>query len=91
MMALIYRKKTIFLPFSDNVVGNNFKFYDFFESLDINYNIQYNYDINILKNTIIIDYEKLKNVINNMIDIAPFFNNKDELKNIYNSYHNHFL
>lgn len=91
MMGLIYRKKTIFLPFSNKVVGNNFKFFDFFESLNIEYKIKLIYNINILNNIIMIDYNKLKNIINNMIEIAPFINNKDELKNKYNLFHKQYL
>lgn len=39
ILGVIYKKKTVFTEFSDKVVENGFKFFDFFESLDINYNV----------------------------------------------------
>lgn len=89
IMGLIYKKKTIFLEFSKNVIGNKFKFHDFFGSLDINYNYKALYNEEILENSINIDYKKLNNLGSKMIDICPFIekNRKDELKKIYiNSY-----
>jgi hypothetical protein len=79
MMGIIYKKKTIWIEFSNNVVGNKFKFYDFFSSLDITYNINNIYNLDILNNYINVDYDKLNILIKNMINIAPFIKNKTEL------------
>ena len=89
IMGLIYKKKTIYINFSDNVVGGDFKFDDFFESLDISYTRINDYSYNIIKNTIDIDYEKLINVGCNFINICPFISDKrkDELIKIYQEFY----
>jgi pyruvyltransferase len=87
IMGLVYKKKTIFVEFSKNVIGDRFKFYDFFSSLDINYEYKALYNKEILENIIEIDYEKLNNLGCKMINICPFIeeSRKNELQIIYNS------
>lgn len=83
IMGIIYKKKTIFVEFSEKVIGNRFKFYDFFSSLDIHYNILNIYNEKILDNIIQVDNSKLNNLIKNMIFIFPLINNKKELYDKY--------
>jgi len=71
IMGLVYNKQTIFTEFSSNIIGGRFKFYDFFESLDIDYNIKNTHNTNILNNTIKIDRLKLMKLGQNMINICP--------------------
>jgi pyruvyltransferase len=91
MMGIIYKKKTIWIEFSNNVVGNKFKFYDFFSSLDITYNINNIYNLDILNNYINVDYDKLNILIKNMINIAPFIKNKTELYEKYLDFEKNYL
>lgn len=87
IMGLIYKKQTIYLEFSKNVIGDKFKFNDFFGSLNINYNYIIDYSINILNNVINIDYSQLNKLGKNLIKACPFISDirKDYLINIYNS------
>ena len=87
IMGLIYKKKTIYLEFSKNVIGDKFKFNDFFSSLQINYNYIIDYSINILNNIINIDYTILNNIGKNLINICPFISDirKQYLINTYNN------
>lgn len=90
IMGYIYLKKTIFLEFSNKVIGNQFKFYDFFESINKgNYHENKIYTSNVLKNYIDTNYEELNRISLNLIDICPFIANdrKDELKQIYNKFY----
>lgn len=90
--GLIYKKYTIYFEFSKNIIGDNFKFNDFFASLNINYQYKIDYSINILNNIINIDYNKLNQLGCNLINVCPFISDKrkTELINIYNSiYNNH--
>ncbi len=91
IMGIIYKKKTIWIEFSNNVAGNKFKFFDFFSSLDINYNINNIYNLDILNNIINVDYETLKKIIFNMINIAPFIKNKPELFEKYLDFEKKYL
>ena len=91
IMGLIYRKKTIYVQFSNKVVGNGFKFNDFFASLDIKYTVKNKYDISLLNNIINIDYKKLKELIFSFINEAPFIEKKEELKNKYIAYENEII
>lgn len=85
IMGLVYQKKTCFLEFSNKVIGNQFKFNDFFSSLKINFKYKKDYTCNILSNHIIINYNHLINQGINLINICPFIENskKNELKEIY--------
>ena len=86
-MGLLYKKKTIYLEFSKNVIGDKFKFNDFFGSLQINYNYIIDYSNNILNNIINIDYSILNNLGKTLINICPFISNirKEYLINTYNN------
>ena len=87
IMGLIYKKQTIYLEFSKKVIGDKFKFNDFFGSLNINYNYVIDYSVNILNNTINIDYSLLNTLGKNLINVCPFISDirKDYLINTYNS------
>ena len=90
IMGLVYKKETIFLEFSNKVIGNQFKFLDFFSSLDIEYKYKKIYDSNILENKIEMDYKKLETLGEKMINLIPFIdeNRKIELLEIYNNFYN---
>ena len=89
IMGLVYKKKTIFIQFSDKVIGNKFKFNDFFESIDATYNNKNIYNKNVLNNSIIIDYDKLVNNGVKLIDICPFIDTqrKNELIKKYKEFY----
>jgi len=72
IMGIVYRKLTIHLEFSNNIIGGNFKFDDFFESLDIQYSHKRGYTCDILANTIDLDYTNLYRLSLNIINICPF-------------------
>lgn len=86
MMGLIYNRKTILIEFSNKVFGNLFKFNDFFESLDIKYQVKNIYTPDVLNNIIQIDFNKLLNLVTNMINIFPFINNKTEMIEKYTQF-----
>jgi pyruvyltransferase len=88
IMGIIYGKKTIFVAFSENVVGENFKFYDFFESININYDIPKYDDDNILDKYIKINVNNLINIGNDIINVCPFIENhrKEYLINEWKKY-----
>ena len=87
IMGLLYKKKTIYLEFSKKVIGDKFKFNDFFGSLNINYNYIIDYSVNILHNIINIDYLRLNKLGKKLINVCPFISDmrKDYLINIYNN------
>ena len=91
MMGIVYKKKTIFTEFSKNVIGNGFKFDDFFKSVNTTYEKKNIYDISLLDNVIDIDYEYLKNVGIKLIGLVPFIDDirKQELKSIYSDFYTH--
>ena len=93
IMGIIYKKKTIFVQFSNEVVGDTFKFQDFFQSVNINYQNINTYNIDILNNTIRVDYTYLQSIGNKLISLIPFLDNdkKQLLKNKYNSFHDNIL
>jgi pyruvyltransferase len=79
IMGIVYGKKTIFTQLSDKVIGNLFKFQDFFDSLDIKYKV-INWDSNeLLNNVITIDTKKLENIGNNIINVCPFIEKDKKL------------
>jgi pyruvyltransferase len=80
IMGIIYRKKTIFVQFGKEVFGDTFKFFDFFESLDIHYTVKNIYTKELLDNVIQVDYDKLYKLVKNMINIAPFIEPSDKPK-----------
>ena len=72
MLGLAYGKKTIFTEFSNRVVGKKFKFYDFFESINVNYyNVLAFDNSNLLKNEIKIDKQGLINTGADIINVCP--------------------
>lgn len=79
IMGLIYNKKTIYLELSNNVIGDKFKFNDFFQSLDINYEYKIDFTYNILNNQIILDYNKLVFLGINLINVCPFISDKRKI------------
>lgn len=89
IMGLNYKKKTIFLEFSDRVIGNRFKFNDYFKSLNIDFDYKNDFTENILSNIIKLDYKNLYNQGNKLIQITPFIedNRKIELINIYKKFY----
>jgi pyruvyltransferase len=78
IMGIIYKKKTIFVQFGKKVIGDQFKFFDFFESLEIKYQVKNIYTIELLENTINVDYNKLYRLVKNMINIAPFIDSSSK-------------
>jgi pyruvyltransferase len=90
IMGLIYKKKTIYLQFSNKVIGNGFKFNDFFYSLNIDYSHKQIYKNNILDNIININYENLVILGTKMIELIPFIDidRKKELTNQYITFYN---
>lgn len=90
IMGIVYKKKTIFIEFSDKVFGNGFKFEDFFKSVNITYKNINTYDIRILDNIINVDYEYLIKTGIKLISLIPFISSerKIELINKYNKFYN---
>ena len=90
IMGIIYKKQTIFVEFSDNVVGNTFKFQDFFQSININYKNINKYTTDILNNIIKVDYSYLKKIGTILISLIPFIDNerKKVLTNKYENFYN---
>ena len=86
ILGIIYRKPTILVQFSKKVIGDLFKFNDFFGSLNIEYSVKNVYDVSLLENKISVDYTKLKEVGHKLIDAAPFIEEerKVKLKSEYN-------
>ena len=80
IMGIIYKKKTIFVQFGKKLIGDTFKFFDFFESLDIHYTVKNIYTKDLLDNVIQVDYDKLYKLVKNMINIAPFIESSDKPK-----------
>ena len=90
IMGIIYKKKTIFVEFSNKVIGNTFKFEDFFQSVNINYKNINTYNIDIMKNIINVDYEYLQKIGEKLISLIPFINKerKLDLTKKYNEFYN---
>jgi pyruvyltransferase len=89
IMGLVYKKKTIFVEFSNKVVGNIFKFQDFFKSIKINYKNNNIYTHNLLKHIIPINYNNLTNMGLKLISLIPFIDNnrKEEISKIYKNFY----
>jgi len=77
--GIVYKKKTVLVEFSNNVFGNLFKFNDFFGSIDVNYKVKNVYNETLMDNCIHYNLDIIKKLAENMIKIAPFINNKQEL------------
>jgi len=88
IMGLVYGKKTIFTKFSNNVIGDLFKFNDFFLSLDINYKSIDCINTNLLENIIQVNNTKLINIGIDIINVCPFIKN-DRKKNLINLWNEH--
>ena len=91
MMGLIYGKKTIYLKFSDNVIGGDFKFNDFFYSIGVNYNRIQDFSKDVLNNVIPVDYTKIQSTAINLLYHCPFIDNERKIKltqNLLNFYGN---
>lgn len=78
-MGLAYKRKTIFVEFSNNVVGNRFKFKDFFASLNIEYNYPSFNDPNLLSSVINIENINMINVGTTIIQETPFITSERKL------------
>jgi pyruvyltransferase len=89
IMGIVYKKKTCFVEFSNSVIGGQFKFNDFFKSINIDFKYKKNYDSDILDNYIKVDYNILLNLGINLIKLMPFIDNqrKEELIKIYHNYY----
>jgi pyruvyltransferase len=72
MFSLAYGRKTIFTEFSNQVIGKGFKFFDFFESLGVNYNVLSFDNDRLLDNEIKIDKENLNKVGAEIVNVCPF-------------------
>ena len=90
IMGIVYKKKTIFIEFSKNVVGGRFKFNDFFESINIKYDVKNIYDEKILHNIIKVNYDKLNKTALKLLELCPFIDNnrKKILSKKYKDYYN---
>ena len=86
----MYTKKTIYIEFSNKVIGNGFKFQDFFQSININYKNKNIYNVDIMNNIIDVDYNYLHYTGKKLILLIPFINNKRKqiLINNYSNFYN---
>lgn len=80
IMGIVYRKPTILVQFSKKVIGDLFKFNDFFGSLNIEYSVKNVYDVTLMDNTIPVDYIRLKELGDKLIDVAPFIEEERKVK-----------
>ena len=89
MMGIVYNKKTVFTEFSKNVIGNGFKFDDFFYSINTKYEKKNIYDSTLLENVINVDYNYLKSLGSKLIKLIPFIENnrKIELLSVYERFY----
>ena len=79
IMGIVYNKETIFVKFSNNIIGNDFKFQDFFKSINIIYKNIDVYNENILNNIIKVDYKYLLQIGKKIISLIPFINTNEKL------------
>ena len=76
ILGISYNIKTIWVKFSSQVMGNTFKFDDFFHSLQIfDYKYSLPTDINVLENIIPITNDNLLKIGFDIIQNIPFFKN----------------
>ena len=89
IMGIVYKKKTCFAKFGDSLIGGEFKFQDFFKSINIDYEYDHTLKSNILENYIEVDYDILVDIGTKLIKLIPFIENvrKNELLNIYTSFY----
>jgi pyruvyltransferase len=80
IMGIVYRKPTILVQFSKKVIGDLFKFNDFFGSLNLKYTVKNVYNISLLENIIPVNYTSLKELGDKLIDSAPFIEEERKLK-----------
>jgi hypothetical protein len=71
-MGVAYNRKTIFTEFSNNVIGDKFKFKDFFASIKTEYNSPDYNDPDILKYIINVKNNDMINIGNSIINECPF-------------------
>jgi len=90
IMGLVYGKKTIFTQFSNKVIGDLFKFEDFFLSLNIDYNVKKYDDIDLLENIIKVNKTRLNNIGIDIINVCPFIKNERKSK-LINLWKEHIL
>ena len=76
IISLAYFKKTIWTRFSENVIGGDFKFQDFFESLNIQYQDPKYNDKKLLKNYIKLEKEYMFNLGLDILNVCPFIEKK---------------
>jgi len=98
IMGIVYAKKTIYVRVSNKVIGGDFKFNDFFQSLDIQYPCNvYNknniedadaYIDDLLKKPIPVDKNNLYKIGVDIITVCPFINKarKNQLIEYWCSY-----
>ena len=89
MMGIVYNKKTIFIEFSNNVIGRGFKFQDFFLSINTTYKNKNIYNHEVLKNIIKVDYQYLLGIGLKLISLIPFIDaaRKKVLSNKYEKFY----
>lgn len=90
IMGIMYHKKTIFMEFSDLVLGDGFKFQDFFESIGVKYSNTNIYKEDCLNNIIHVDYDKVSQTTLSLISAIPFCSHtqKQQLINKFIKFHN---
>lgn len=93
MMGIVYKKKTIFIEFGNKVIGDGFKFQDFFGSININYINMNTYDKSVIDNVIDVNYNILIDKGVNLINLIPFIdkNRKEDLIKKYINFYNYNL
>lgn len=72
ILSIAYFRKTIWTRFSNNVIGGDFKFQDFFESLDIKYKDPMYNDNDILDKYIKVDRGNMFNLGIDILNVCPF-------------------
>jgi pyruvyltransferase len=88
IISLAYSKKTIWTKFSNKVIGGDFKFQDFFSSLNIIYTDPNCNDPNIIDKSIKVDKNNMIKLGLNILNSCPFIENEtlNELKNKWIEY-----
>lgn len=92
IFGLAYGCKTIYRPFSDDVIGDGFKFADFFESAGIEYEIPDLDQPDFIEQSIQYDPANLIQLGNDIVNVCPFIADDRKLelnehwRNLINSY-----